>query len=386
MAISNLKTLSSFCDQPTSIIISYLMEPDEPVSKEISEDVSRLHAAISPIWENFLNEPGRYIDSLLYNRIIDFRGSFGAASTIHLFFKHAYPLLVEIAAVSSEKALLASVVHHLKTNHFFLSFIFKEDNTSSCVYFAKQGNHFSDNRVRLAEIDSCTINMHYGDERMHILSDKTHRWYVGNTSKRSVLLHELAHLDNMLQGDYFFHPELLINSSWVWTNQEEYRVIDVQNEALEARGEWTRLSHRALFCTDREFANMPSTLKLGIAFGMGADGTVKELCDRHLTAAFDSDDRIIFSSPKHATPYAISYLIDDPKDEEIIDQVIDGKFQQATRAHKNLALLHILFMLEQSENGFDLIQTLLECIITEAPLQRRLDVIPFIQGIQKLYT
>ncbi len=366
-------------DQNTSIIISYLMGTDLPVTKKRSETMSRLYAAISPIWKYLGNEPDRYVDTLLYDRIIDICGGFVSPFTLGLFIQHIYPALVEIAAMPSEKAVLSSVVQRLKTNHLFLSIIPKnEDKQSSRAYFASQGLIHSG---RIEDIDSCVIELQCGDEIMRMMNDKDHRWHIGTTCKRSTLLHELTHLDCMLQDDFFYHPELRQTSSWVWTNHDECRVIDTENCALEARGAKRRLGHRVLSFTDQEFAKMSSTLKLGHALETGADATVKELCERHLVASEGSEERIHFSE----FYYALLYLKDHPEKEEIIDKVVDGEFQLATRAHKNLGLIHLIMMLEQKNDGVNFIKKLLESIITNATIQQRFDVFPFIHGLQRLY-
>jgi len=370
--MSSCSVIPSFGDSYTPLIISYLVEKTAE-----GDEVPKLHAAISPIWERLLNEPDHYVNTLLHDKVIDFPRIMTTPSIKNLFLKHIYPSLVQIAASPSEKALLASVVGHLKANHLFLSIIPEnKDKESSCAYFSLQGL-----RVGRVYSDSCTIVMQYAEDVIRVLSDKDHTWHLGTTDKHSTLLHELAHLDNMLQVDHYSLLAALQTSSWRWTNQEEQRVIDVENCALEARGALKRLGHKVLPFTNREFANMPATLKLAYALAMGADATVKELCDRHLAAPEGSEDRIIFNSQEHASPYASAYLIDHPDDEDLIDKVVDGEFQQATRAHKNLALTHLLMMLNKTEDGMDLIKALLESIVTKAPTQGRADVIPFVQGI-----
>lgn len=381
MSISSLKSFSSFGAQTTSIIISYLTDMDVPVSEETWEATSKLQAAISSIWENFLNEPSRYIDTLLYDRVIDFRGSCRTTPVIRLFFEQAYPLLIEIAATPLEKEILADVMRQLKINGLFLSIFPKEGKKSSSTYFANQGIRFPNNRVKINKIDSYGIDMQYGYEAIHLLSDQNQQWHLGTISKRSSLLHELCHLDNMLHGDYFTYPELFEDSSWVWTNEEECRVTNIQNEALEARGEMRRLSHKSSPFNEQEYVNMSAAHKLEFALSFGADGTVKEICDRHLAASLDSKDRIILSLPRHVPAFATAYLKDRPQDKKIIDKVIDIEFQEVTRNHKNIALIYILLMLEQSENGIAFSETLLECIDTKATVLNRLDVISFIQSI-----
>lgn len=371
--MSSCSVIPSFGDSYTPLIISYLVEKEAE-----GDEVPKLHAAISPIWERLLNEPCHYVNTLLHNRVIDFPQRLGASSLKNLFLKQVYPALIEIAAASEEKALLANVVSQLQANRLFLSVISEnEDKQSSCAYFSLQGVHVS----RLYS-DSCTIKMQFGDAVMRILSDRDHRWYMGTTDKRSILLHELAHLDKMLQVDEYSLLASLQTSSWRWTNEEECRVIGIENCALEARGALQRLGHPVLPFTNREFTNWPARTKLALALALGADATVKEICDRHVAALEGSEDRLIFSSQEHAAKYALAYLMDRPDEDELIDKEVDGEFQQATRAHKNLGLTHLLMMLNQTEDGVDFMKALLESIVTQAPAQRRADVIPFIQGLR----
>lgn len=367
--MSSSSITPAFGDSYTPLIISYL------VGKEAeSDELPKLQAAISPIWERLLNEPCHYVNTLLHDRVIDFPQRLGASSLKHHFLKQVYPAFVEIAAAPKEKVLLVSVVRQLQASRLFLSVISaNDDKQSSCAYFSLQGLHVS----RLYS-DSCTIKMNYGDRVMRILRDQDHRWHMGTTDLRSTLFHELAHLDKMLQVDEYSLLGSLQTSSWRWTNEEERRVIAIENCALEARGALQRLGHSALPFTNREFTKWPARTKLALALALGVDGAVKELCDRHVVALEESEDRLIFSSQEHASKYALAYLMDRPAEDELIDKEVDGEFQQATRAHKNLGLTHLLMMLNQTEDGLDFTKELLASIVAQAPTQGRADVMPFI--------
>ena len=370
-----------------SLISAYAEEEESPLM-QICKEVDELW---DKVWQEATSE--RFVDWLVNERIIDFKGPGAKTEGVHLFSRHIRPLLLDAASTPQERELLYTLGRHLKFSNRFLTIIPKFGRTSaddgrSYTCRAVQGVPASlvpgrptaetvteeSLEIFLQSIDSFAVELLLDSPRLELLEDATGAWHLGSTADRSSLLHELTHVWDMVTET----PEPTGAKSYRWTRPEEERTIERENAFLRGRKEKVRVSHSAA-CTVEMHMEQSCTLRLVDAFLLAADGTARILIEEGLMAPEGSPKRIELDE-KHLKTYAKAYLM---LFMQVQSNEIDLAYRNELIFHKNVALDHLVTTLvEKHPEGKKMASRVLELVVEEAPGFGRQDAIEFAQNLR----
>ncbi len=348
MALAVTGGLSKSSNSLPSSLIAFYAHNASNNPNEIADLGNAVHSA----WEEILNSapPENFVDSLTTRKIIQFRETFTGSKALRLFFDYIYPLLLEMAKVPDERVILNILAKHCLTKNHFLVIIPKLEKTiqGSCVNRAIQGISLAKFKREglsyielVANSDSFIVEIAINDPVVEILEDNRRSWHLGSVPNRSRLVHELGHILQWYSKYSYGLGDLYRTQSWRWTDEAEKQVINLENDLLHKRKDMSRISHNS-FSVPNEAQTPTEVLYYGLQYG--ADGTVKQICDRHSAASEDSPDRFKYT-PQEIAEYAKGYLMDIPRNEQMISQE-DVEYRILSQAHKDRAINHLIAVLQ----------------------------------------
>ena len=365
--------------QIPSIIASYIEKP------KTQQMLGSISLSVSSAWDQIWDQApaDQFIDSLLCNKTIDFRGDFTGPVAMRKFSQHIYPLLVEMATAPLERAFLSKLAKDLRLKHSFLMIIPKETSSfldeNSCIIACHQGiplcliNSLKGVSIEtlLHKTDSFMVELRINNPTVELLEANDGSWHLGSVSLRSILAHELGHIAQKIKRDLDLDTQLHNDVSFRWTHGEEARNIAEENRFLQARGEMTRLSHK-WFKTSAAFKELDATSLLIDSLMMGMDGSVKALCNQDI----NTEDLEILQI------YVDSFLDDFPPERAMLSS-IDETFRSIARIHKNTAMeLLVMTLLNSSSEVKHQAALLLICLmIRHAHKHQGTDIWPLINKI-----